>query len=235
MKFTWRDTNDDRAATRIELVLVLVGLALLFLVAVPLLAGNNSRSELAVCMNNLRQIGLGSRLWANDHDDQYPWWVEEAKGGTRRNPKSGNAWYEINHLSNQLASPKILVCPSDPKKHTAERWNGGPGGLAHVTNRDNALSYIVGLHAVRDNPQSLLSGDRHFTYSMGVRSCSIGINNASVLTPGDPNVGWTNAIHGLRGNLLFNSGEVRTVPREEFNQALDARTEENAVHILPTS
>lgn len=54
------------------------------------------------CMNNLKQVALAARLWANDHDDRLP--------------------ANFLTMSNELVSPKILVCPGDQMKTIAADW-----------------------------------------------------------------------------------------------------------------
>lgn len=57
------------------------------------------RAERIRCVNNLKQIGLAMRVWSLDNQDAYPpnWQV----------------------MSNELSTPKILVCPSDTARTEA--------------------------------------------------------------------------------------------------------------------
>ena len=48
------------------------------------------------CVNNLKQIGLAARLWSTDHNDTFP--------------------PDFASLSNELNSPKVLVCPGDARR-----------------------------------------------------------------------------------------------------------------------
>ena len=237
--FVAKAGSDSRAFTRVELLCCVLGVVWLLGVALPIVAGNNPRSELAACMNNLRRIGIGMNMWASDHGDRKPWWTPRVEGGSYVNPKSGNSWFEFAYLSNYLASPKILICPSDPPRNAAADWGFGPGGIFYTGNRNNSISYIVGLHAVRDNPESWLSGDRNLRYGSGPEGCATGIQNAWSLNTTDPMQGWTNSIHGLKGNLLLNSGEAKTVDNKGFVEALarhldTLRSENNMVHFLPS-
>jgi hypothetical protein len=54
------------------------------------------------CMNNLKQIGLAARLYANDHNDVLP--------------KS------FQDMKDELASPKVLICPQSGKTASAATW-----------------------------------------------------------------------------------------------------------------
>lgn len=54
------------------------------------------------CVNNLKQIGLAARIWANDHSDKFP--------------------ENFLSLSNELVTPTVLVCPGDAMKTQASDW-----------------------------------------------------------------------------------------------------------------
>src|SRR5215212_4793809 len=104
--------------TRIEALVMLAAVLILTCVALPVLAHTKPRSHRVACLNNLRQIGVGWRTWANDHGDRFPWLaIAPADGGSTGGPLE--AWYYFGLASNELATPKILVCPSDPLKRAA--------------------------------------------------------------------------------------------------------------------
>ena len=55
-----------------------------------------------MCMNNMKQIGLAARLWANDHKDTFP--------------------PDLATMRNELVTPKILFCPAAPGGVQATDW-----------------------------------------------------------------------------------------------------------------
>jgi|SRR5881394_885400 len=61
-----------------------------------------ARAESMACINNLKQIGLAARIWATDNNDIFPagWLV----------------------MTNELSTPKILICPSDKGRTAAQNW-----------------------------------------------------------------------------------------------------------------
>src|SRR5436189_5764963 len=79
-----RRTKDLSAAafTRIELAATLAALAVLATLAAPILATTRSDAERAGCVNNLRRIGGGVRLWASDYRERVPWRTPVSEGGT---------------------------------------------------------------------------------------------------------------------------------------------------------
>jgi hypothetical protein len=81
------------------------------------------------CVNNLKQFGLATKVWALDNGDTLP--------------------PNIIVMSNELSTPKILVCPAD-KSHTAvSSW--GSFTAANVT-----YEYLTPL-AKDDEPNRVLS------------------------------------------------------------------------------
>jgi hypothetical protein len=55
------------------------------------------------CVNNMKQIGLAARLWANDHNNVFP--------------------PDFLSMKDELNSPKILFCPGDPTAVRVADWS----------------------------------------------------------------------------------------------------------------
>ncbi len=60
------------------------------------------------CVNNLKQIGLAMRVWSLDNHDAYP--------------------PNFQVISNELSTPKILICPSDTAHTEARDFNSFSSG-----------------------------------------------------------------------------------------------------------
>lgn len=217
-----------RAFTRVELCACLVAGALLLTLALPALATGRSRSHLAQCFNNLRQIGAGFQSWAMGHEDEFPALTRPAAGGLNNlgggSPISANAFIYFAVASNELVTPRIFVCPSDLGKKIASNFgNSSTAGFLSPNFQNNAVSYVVGLHGSVARPREILSGDRNIR-TISSATCGVVGVPAERLTPADSNTGWTNGVHSLMGNLLFSDGSVNTTDRAGFQSAIRSST-----------
>ena len=106
-------------------VVLLGGVGLLF----PALMNAKARAQRISCENNMRQIGLAARIWEGDNNDQYPWNVSTNAGGTRdfcqtdADGFDANSTHHFEVMSNELSTPKILVCPADPYSQIASDFS----------------------------------------------------------------------------------------------------------------
>ena len=114
----------------------------------PTLARAKEQAKCAMCISNLKQIGLAFRTFGLDHEGVYPWRLSPQEGGTY-GPAAGAGWKNYLAISNELASPRILVCPSDRgTRANALDWSSAPSGFINAANRNQALSYFMGLKRI---------------------------------------------------------------------------------------
>ena len=106
-------------------VSLLVSLVILPAMLLPALSRAKGKAQSINCSNNMKQIGLSFRTWAIDNNDNFPFNVSTNKGGTLELCQLGsegfdrNAAFHFQVMSNELSTPKILVCPADSKRQPA--------------------------------------------------------------------------------------------------------------------
>lgn len=197
------------AFTLIELLVVIAIVAILAALLLPTLARAKEKAARIQCVNQLRQIGMAMRAFANEHRDLFPPQVEVIDGGTRTRP---DAWESFAIVASELVTPRILICPSDKSRKPAADFSDPLQGFSSVTNRNKALSYFVGTHAYSRQSQSLLAGDRNITNSLGsVERCGPA-NLSSGAMSLDPtrssDINWARSLHGNAGNICLADGSI---------------------------
>jgi hypothetical protein len=104
-----------------SLVVTIVMLGLLL----PALSSAKTKAQQISCVNNLKQVGTAFRLWSGDYNDRFPFNVPAKDGGTLESCSrdaegfDANSWRHFQVMSNELNTPKILVCPEDASKSAA--------------------------------------------------------------------------------------------------------------------
>ncbi len=183
-----------RAFTLTEVLVIGVVLVLVLAVILPALLPARRRESRIGCVNNLKQVGLTFQIWAGDNNDKFPMQVSVTNGGTLEFVPTGRVFPHFLAMSNELNTPKILVCPLDRKRTAA--WSFG-------TNlNDTQISYFVGVDADQTRSAMLLAGDRNLTLS------GTPLQHGLVSLATNSAVGWTKQIHKGFGNVVLVDGSV---------------------------
>jgi hypothetical protein len=70
---------------------------------VETMARARERAQRIACLNNMKQLGLAARLWSADKNGDYP--------------------TDVLQMTNELITPRILVCPADTAHSPASNWS----------------------------------------------------------------------------------------------------------------
>jgi len=208
------------ALTMVEVLVVVLVLFVLAAILLPALAAAKKKSSKIGCVNELKQIGLAFRIWSGDNWDKYPMEVSVATGGAMELAVLGDAAAVFQVMSNELSTPKLILCPEDSlRRHAATNF---------TDDLKNKISYFINTTATDADPQMLLSGDDNF------------LLNQSPVKPGQVNMAstdtleWDETRHGevtkqgwfmkdkkaVSGNIGLTDGSVQSVTSSGLTNAL---------------
>ena len=177
--------------TKWDVLIVVAILFVLFLLLAPT-NRNPDRERRISCVNQLKEAGRAFLNWRHDHDDKYPWQVSIHDGGTMEWAMAGPAYRHFRVLSNELANPKILICPSDKERVFTTNF-------ARLTNLN--ISYFVVLLPTNALREAVLMGDRNLALT---NQLPAGVH--AITTNMD--LGFYPSQHGLTGNVYLDNDTV---------------------------
>ena len=98
-------------------IIIFATVLVLIIAAIALTASMAKRkAESVSCGNYMVSIGCAARMWAEDHDGHLP--------------------SSLLSMSNELATPKILICPGDHSRKPAADW-------ASFTDADSSYEIVT--------------------------------------------------------------------------------------------
>lgn len=189
-----------------ELMFVIVGVLLLACLALLFVGHQRTTQETRKrisCVSNLKHVGLGFRVFANDNYDRFPFTTTNSLGFTN----TAWVWEHFQAMSNEMGSAKILVCRADRERLNNIMSDFGMGthmnSTSLATQRNAAVSYFVGLDADETRPNVILVGDRNLISNSANLHGKVLASSPATVTA------WDERQHGRRGNATLSDGSVQ--------------------------
>jgi prepilin-type N-terminal cleavage/methylation domain-containing protein len=208
--FLKRENINRKASgfTLIELLVVIAIIAILAAMLLPALAASKAKARRITCLNNLKQVSLGLRMWANDHGDKYPWNVPPADGGSM---DSGDWMDHFRVCSNELSTVSILYCSSSDKrtKKPARDW--------YFVRPPENISYFIGTTSSETHPDTIMLGDEN------VKGGDSTLNPSwSTFLGSSIDAKWDKTMHVYQGHLALSDGSVQQMKTEGLRAQIRA-------------
>ena len=237
---------NNQGFSQVELIVVIVIVLILMIGAVgagmllPALAKAKAKAQRIACVNNLKQVGIATRIYATDNQDRFPWQVpaietgpdgkEVMTGGTAEylaSSKYKETWKHWQALSNELSNPKVLRCPRDENRNQVVSFSDSSFG---GENGNLSFSYFIGKGADEAKPNNILSGDRNImfgTYNNDDdnegQHIKFGKKFSAKKTPL-----WTRSLHEEQGDIVLSDSSCQQASSSKIRQyMLDSSDEDN--------
>jgi prepilin-type processing-associated H-X9-DG protein len=201
----------------VELFALIAVLLLVAYFAVPSGDTGKTKSARLQCFNNLKSVGLAARIYATDNNGLMP-------GAYFLSNKIDLATIDtascFRIFSNQLSTPKILVCPSDSRAQAT-------ASFTNLTTKN--ISYFLSLTAHETSPQCFLAGDRNIQTS----------NSQATIPPGlfplttNLQLSWSKELHHEQGNIAMVDGSVQEFSSARLNRYLREHAVSTNLLIFP--
>ena len=188
------------------LVVVVVTFVLAGLLLPALMRPGCRKHPRIKCVSNLKNVGLAFRIYATDNNDRFPG-QDLASNNTDLASISVTTIYQS--LSNELSTPKLLICPVDKKRVEVQSF-------AQLTPKN--ISYFASLTASETNLQSILAGDRN------VLVAGRPVTGLLPLTT-NLQVAWSKEIHVEQGNICMGDGSVQQASSKRLVQMVADQNE----------
>ncbi len=207
----------DCAFKLLELIVVLAVIVVLAGLILPALALARYKAKRIQCVNNLKLVGIGLRVFADDHSNAYPAKLAASLGGAQEFVGPGEVFRHFLTISNTVTAPKTLICPADNRRSAKL--------LSDL--KDGNISYFISLDAKIDQTRILLTGDRNLILD------GTPVNPGLLVLRTNFAVGFSRLLHRGSGNVVLGDGSAWYAPGKSFEEHLKQEPKETSRVLIP--
>jgi prepilin-type N-terminal cleavage/methylation domain-containing protein len=204
--------NFSRGFTLIELLVVIAVVAILASIAYPTYIGIQERAKVTKDMNNLRQIGIATQLYMNDHDGALPGSTTVTWMSQLHDPKYLSSWNIFQSpFDTRAQSEGGILAPVSPISYGINaNIYPPPNNIAISADKISKPTEFILFAPAQDNMATVNFQGTAVTGAPGVTE-NAGTSNAGLATGGT---------HSTRTkiNALFADLHLENMPWTTFTQ-----------------